>query len=165
MKGTASITNKIFTDLQVLKNKLDTWKKEGQKVVFTNGCFDILHKGHVSYLAEAAALGNKLVIGLNDDDSVKRQNKSINRPLQDESSRAFVLASLGFVDAVILFNEETPLELIKTLQPNILVKGADYNIENIVGAKEVLAAGGEVKTIDLISGYSTTAIEKKIKEQ
>ncbi len=134
---------------------------DGHKVVFTNGCFDILHLGHVTYLAKAAQLGDLLVVGLNTDASVKRL-KGESRPLQDETNRAHVLASLLFVDKVVLFGEDTPKELISLLIPNILVKGADYSIENIVGADVVLAHGGEVKTIDLVDGYSTTNVINKM---
>jgi len=160
-----TINNKIFDTAQVLALKIAQWQSEGKKVVFTNGCFDILHKGHVSYLAESAALGDKLVVALNSDSSVKRQNKSVNRPLQDEQSRMMVMASLGFVDAVILFETDTPLPLINALKPNILIKGADYSVDQIVGAKEVISWGGSVKTIPLIEGYSTSAIEKRILNQ
>jgi rfaE bifunctional protein nucleotidyltransferase chain/domain len=147
---------------ETLKIKLENWAKENKKVVFTNGCFDILHKGHVDYLAKAADLGNILVIGLNTDASVSKL-KGNHRPIQDEESRLQIIASLGFVDAVILFDEPTPYELIKMVQPDILVKGSDYKPENIVGFDVVMAKGGEVKTIDFIPGYSTSGIENKIK--
>jgi rfaE bifunctional protein nucleotidyltransferase chain/domain len=144
---------KISQELSSLKNK---------KIVFTNGCFDILHKGHVDYLAKAADLGDVLVLGLNTDESVSRL-KGPHRPIQDEQSRMLIMASLSFVDAVVLFNEPTPLKLIELVQPDVLVKGSDYNIEQIVGYNVVKAKGGEVKTIDFLAGYSTSAIEKKIK--
>lgn len=143
------------------KTFIATANAAGKKVVFTNGCFDILHLGHVTYLAKAAQLGDLLVVGLNTDASVKRL-KGESRPLQDETNRAHVLASLLFVDKVVLFGEDTPKELISLLIPNILVKGADYSIENIVGADVVLAHGGEVKTIDLVEGYSTTNVINKM---
>ncbi|MCO6495748.1 MAG: D-glycero-beta-D-manno-heptose 1-phosphate adenylyltransferase [Bacteroidetes bacterium] len=133
-----------------------------KKVVFTNGCFDIIHRGHIEYLFAARELGNFLVIGLNSDNSVRKLGKSPSRPLQDEISRATTLASLFFVDLVIIFDEETPHQLISNILPNILVKGADYKPEEIVGYKEVVENGGEVKTIPFIAGYSTTAIEQKI---
>jgi len=158
------LKHKIFQNHAEAQNQIDAWQKEGNKVVFTNGCFDILHKGHVSYLLEARNKGDKLVVGLNSDSSVRNQNKSPNRPLQDETSRAFVMAALYFVDAVVLFEEDTPLLLILNLKPDVLVKGADYKIEDIVGSKETLANGGEVVTIPLIEGYSTSAIERKILE-
>jgi D-glycero-beta-D-manno-heptose 1-phosphate adenylyltransferase len=140
-----------------------------QKVVFTNGCFDILHLGHVTYLAQAAALGNFLVVAVNDDASVRAQNKAPNRPINPENAHAFLLASLSFVDAVVLFSEDTPLNLIQQIQPDVLVKGADYDANEtnraskkfIVGSTEVKAYGGEVRTIDLVDGYSTTAILAK----
>jgi len=139
-------------------------KASGKRIVFTNGCFDILHAGHITYLQEAATLGDFLVVGVNSDDSVKRLDKSPARPLQNEFSRSTVLAALQFVGAVIVFDEDTPLELIQAVKPDVLVKGADYKIEDILGAKEVLAAGGEVKTLEFLPGYSTSNIEKKILE-
>jgi rfaE bifunctional protein nucleotidyltransferase chain/domain len=138
------------------------WQKGGQKVVFTNGCFDLLHLGHVDYLEKARNLGDRLVVGLNSDSSVGRF-KGPGRPLQDQNSRARVLAALQFVDLVVFFNEDTPLELISKLVPNILVKGSDYLAENIVGADVVKKNGGVVKTIDFVPGYSTTKIVEKIK--
>ena len=148
-----------------------SWKLKNEQIVFTNGCFDILHKGHVTYLAKAADLGNRLIVALNTDASVKAQNKSPERPINDESARLQVLASLGFVDLVVLCNEKTPEEIIKKIKPTILVKGADYD-ENetdpthkkyIVGSDFVKTIGGTVKTIDLEAGYSTTNIISKIK--
>lgn len=138
------------------------WRMKNEKIVFTNGCFDILHLGHVAYLQSAAQLGTKLVLGLNSDSSIQQLGKSKSRPLQNELSRSHVMAALECVSAVVIFNESTPLELIRLCNPHVLVKGADYSIENIVGASEVLANHGEVKTIEFIAGYSTTAIEKKI---
>lgn len=145
-----------------LPSLIDTWRKDKECIVFTNGCFDLLHRGHVDYLAKAADLGTKLIIGVNTDASV-RVLKGPNRPVQDEQSRLLILASLACVDAVILFGEETPYELIKTVQPDVLVKGSDYKPEDIVGYDIVTAKGGKVKTIDFIPGYSTSGIEKKIK--
>lgn len=145
-----------------LPGLLETWHKNKEQVVFTNGCFDLLHKGHADYLAKAADMGTKLIIGVNTDASVTKL-KGPNRPIQDEQSRLFILASLGCVDAVVLFNEETPLELIKTVQPDVLVKGSDYKPEEIVGYEVVKAKGGDIKTIDFLPGYSTSAIEAKIK--
>lgn len=155
------VADKICT-AEMLQNLLGKWKAEGKKIVFTNGCFDLLHKGHVDYLAKAADLGDVLVLGLNTDNSVSRL-KGPHRPIQDEGSRMQIMASLAFVDAVILFDEPTPYELIKLVQPDVLVKGSDYQPENIVGYDIVSAKGGKVKTIDFIPGYSTSAIEKKIK--
>lgn len=150
--------------LTTLKATVYAWQKEGKKVVFTNGVFDLLHLGHVTYLAKAAELGDKLIIGLNADSSVKRI-KGEGRPINDQNNRAALLASLFFVDGVVLFEEDTPFNLISTLLPDILVKGADYTVNNIVGAKEVIANGGEVKTITFVEGYSSTSIINKIKAQ
>jgi rfaE bifunctional protein nucleotidyltransferase chain/domain len=140
---------------------ISEWKKKG-KVVFTNGCFDILHLGHVDYLEKARNLGHKLILGINTDKSIQRL-KGTDRPITDEYSRARVIAALEFVDAVILFDEETPYDLISYLKPDILVKGDDYAIENIVGADVVLGNGGTVKTVSLVKGYSTSNIISKIK--
>lgn len=145
-----------------LKSKITSWKKEGKEVVFTNGCFDILHLGHVDYLEKARELGDKLIVGLNTDDSVKRL-KGSERPLNNEDSRGRLIAALEFVDAVVFFSEDTPKELIETLCPDILVKGNDYLAENIVGADFVIKNGGRVETITLVDGYSTTNIVDKIK--
>ena len=139
------------------------WKTEEQKVVFTNGVFDILHAGHVQSLMQARANGTRLILGLNADASVKRL-KGESRPIIKEQDRALLLAALQFVDAVILFEEDTPAKLIETLLPDVLVKSADYNIDNIVGAKEVIANGGEVKIMPFVQGLSTTNIINKIKE-
>ena len=141
---------------------VEDWQLAGDKVVFTNGCFDILHAGHVTYLAQAKQLGKRLVLGLNSDNSVQGMQKSPNRPLQNQTSRSLVMAALEAVDLVVIFDQDTPLELIKTLKPNILVKGSDYQIDDIVGGPEVISWGGQVKTIDFVPGYSTTAIEQKI---
>lgn len=153
-----------INDLLSLKASIKQWQSEGKKVVFTNGVFDLLHIGHITYMAKAAELGDKLVIGLNSDSSVKRI-KGEDRPVNDQNSRAALLAALFFVNAIVVFEEDTPINVITTLMPDILVKGADYSIENIVGAKEIIANGGEVKTIDFVEGYSSTSIIKKIREQ
>lgn len=157
------LNNKILSLPEILK-LVKVWKFQEKKIVFTNGCFDLLHLGHIDYLSQAAALGNKLIIGLNTDASVSRI-KGPSRPITDQQSRAALIAALFFVDAVVLFDEPTPADLIAAIKPDILVKGADYTIDQIVGADIVLASGGEVKTIPLIDGYSTTAIEKKIRSQ
>jgi len=151
-------------DLETLKCKVDFWQSEGDKVVFTNGVFDLLHIGHITYMAKAANLGDRLIVGLNADSSVRRI-KGPTRPVNDQSNRAALLAALFFVDGIVVFEEDTPLNLITTLLPDILVKGADYAIENIVGSKEVIANGGEVKTIDLVEGYSSTSIIQRIQNQ
>ncbi|MBC3539559.1 D-glycero-beta-D-manno-heptose 1-phosphate adenylyltransferase [Rufibacter sediminis] len=151
---------KIVTLPQLL-SKVEEWRAQGQKIVFTNGCFDIVHMGHVDYLERARLLGDKLVVGLNTDQSVSRL-KGPSRPLQDEMSRIRVMASFWFTDALVLFDQETPRELIEAVGPDILVKGDDYAIENIVGHDVVLARGGAVKTIPLVKGYSTSQVVRKI---
>src|SRR6201986_1835940 len=153
-----------ISDLPSLKGKVSAWQREGKKVVFTNGVFDLLHIGHITYMAKASELGDKLIIGLNSDTSVKRI-KGNDRPVNDQNSRAALLAALFFVDAIVVFEEDTPINTITTLMPDILVKGADYSVENIVGAKEVIANGGEVKTINFVEGYSSTSIIQKIRNQ
>lgn len=164
------IQAKIYT-LDSLYPHLHVWQFKGNKIVFTNGCFDIIHRGHVDYLAKASDCGDKLIVGINSDASVKRQGKSSSRPLQDEQTRAMIMASFHFVNAVIIFDEDTPLELIKAISPAVLVKGADYDANEtnkeskkyIVGSDIVKANKGEVKTIEFLEGFSTTAIENKIK--
>ncbi len=150
-------------DLQTLSRKIVGNKRAGRKMVFTNGCFDILHEGHVTYLEAARKEGDYLVVGLNTDASI-RAIKGPDRPVNSETSRARLLAALGCVDYVVLFGEETPLKLISTLLPDVLIKGADWPVEKIVGAKEVLAGGGEVKTIELVANFSTTGLIKKIRK-
>ena len=152
---------KIWTWDQA-KEQIAQFRTAGKKMVFTNGCFDILHAGHVHYLEAASQLGDGLLVALNTDESVHRLEKSPARPLQSSNSRSRVMAALGFVTGVVLFNEDTPKEIIEYITPHILVKGADYAIENIVGADWVLKHGGEVKTLEFVQGYSTTQIEKKI---
>ncbi|MBE9480269.1 MAG: D-glycero-beta-D-manno-heptose 1-phosphate adenylyltransferase [Bacteroidetes bacterium] len=156
------IKSKIFSK-ESLKYQLAIWRFLSKKIVFTNGCFDILHLGHIDYLSKAAEFGDVLIVGLNSDDSV-RTIKGINRPINNENSRAMILASLGFVSAVILFDEDTPYNLIKFVQPDILIKGSDYKPEDIVGYDIVKAKGGEIKTIDFLPGYSTTSIIDKTKK-
>ncbi|MCH2234600.1 MAG: D-glycero-beta-D-manno-heptose 1-phosphate adenylyltransferase [Crocinitomicaceae bacterium] len=171
-----------MTNLQLLQQKIlplnslekviAGLRKQDAKVVFTNGCFDILHRGHLEYLAAASDEGDILVVGLNSDDSVKRQNKGPERPINNENSRAFILAGLAVVDFVVVFDEDTPYNLIESLVPDVLVKGGDYSVEvrdenskqYIVGSDIVLANHGIVKTIDLVDGFSTTNIINKIKE-
>jgi rfaE bifunctional protein nucleotidyltransferase chain/domain len=149
-------------DWETAAQSVARWKKDGQTVVFTNGCFDILHYGHIHYLAAARALGSRLVIGLNAAASVRRL-KGSGRPINDETTRQYLLASLAYVDLVVVFEEDTPLQLIRLLLPDVLVKGGDYTIDNIVGASLVLQNGGKVEVLPYIKGYSTTAIETKIK--
>ena len=160
MKTLTTIKNKLLSR-EALETKLAEWRSAGETIVFTNGCFDILHRGHVEYLAQAADLGDKLLVGLNTDASVKRL-KGESRPVNDEKSRALLLSALQFVDAVVLFGEDTPYELIKQVQPDILVKGNDYKPEEIVGYDIVIAKGGKVLTIDLVEGFSTTNIIKRL---
>ncbi len=164
------IQSKIVTTTD-LEFRLNVWNYKGEKVVFTNGCFDILHRGHVDYLAKASDLGKHLIVGINSDASVRGLGKGQTRPLQDEVTRAMIIASLHFVSAVILFNEPTPLELIQFIKPDVLVKGADYDAaetnpaskKHIVGSDVVRKKGGEVVTIAFLEGFSTSAIEQKIK--
>ena|SRR5579871_3698698 len=156
------MTSVKIKPLQDASQQVKSWQAAGQKVVFTNGCFDLIHLGHVDYLEKARNLGDRLVVGLNTDSSVSRF-KGPERPLQDQVSRARVMASFQFVDLVVFFDEDTPQNLISELVPNVLVKGGDYLAENIVGADVVKNNGGSVKTIDFVPGYSTTRIVEKIK--
>ncbi len=156
------IKNKIKNLLEG-KAQVEAWRKYGMKIVFTNGCFDILHFGHVDYLEKARLLGDRLVVGLNTDASVSRF-KGPTRPIQDQKSRSMVMASLQCVDLVLLFDEDTPINLISELIPDVLVKGSDYLAENIVGAEVVKKNGGIVKTVDFVPGYSTSRIIDKIKK-
>ena len=150
---------KIF-DWEGLTRQLAIWRFQDKKIVFTNGCFDIIHLGHVELLAKAKALGNVLIVGLNTDHSVHRI-KGPNRPVNSQHARSFTLAAMQFVDAVTLFDEDTPYELIKLVQPDVLVKGKDYDGKEIIGSDIIKARGGEVVTIELTKGYSTThSIEK-----
>ncbi|MFK5855910.1 MAG: D-glycero-beta-D-manno-heptose 1-phosphate adenylyltransferase [Bacteroidota bacterium] len=142
---------------------LTSWKQDNRKIVFTNGVFDLVHLGHIDYLGKAKDNGDILIVGVNSDTSAKRLGKGSNRPITNEKSRSTIIAALQFVDAVILFDEDTPLELIKIIQPDVLVKGSDYKPEDIVGYDIVMAKGGSIKTIEFLSGYSTTAIEQRIK--
>jgi len=171
MDRVGNIKNKVV-DHQTAVRRINTWRLKGYKVVFTNGCFDILHLGHVSYLSQASSLGNKMILAVNTDDSVRRLGKGEDRPINDEVSRALVLAGLGFVDLVVLFNEDTPLEIIDIFNPDILVKGGDYNadqtnkqaLDYIVGSDLVRKRGGKVVTIPLVDGFSTTSILDKLKK-
>ncbi len=161
MKTTNIIPQKIYT-LPLLLQEIKRWHLLGKKIVFTNGVFDILHTGHITLLSDAAKFGNILIVGLNTDASVKRL-KGESRPVNDEQSRALIMASLIMVDAVILFEEDTPHNLINTILPDTLVKGGDYTIDTIVGAKEVIKNGGDVKIIPTVEGFSTTSIIEKMK--
>ena len=162
MSNFKNITFKIYSLLD-LKVQSDKWKENGKKIVFTNGCFDLVHRGHIEVLANTADLGDKLIIGLNSDSSIK-DLKGENRPIMDETSRAIFLASLQFVDAVVFFSEETPYKLIETLVPDILAKGGDYKLTEISGNEVVLENGGEVILVPFIDGFSSTNIVEKIKQ-
>ena len=156
MENLQIIKNKIVSQND-LQKRLGQWRSQGMRIVFTNGCFDIVHRGHVEYLSKASDKGDVLVVGLNTDASVRRL-KGASRPVNDEVARALLLASMIVVDAVVLFDEDTPYHLIKAVRPDILVKGADYQPENIVGYDVVTSYGGQVEVVDLVEGYSTTSI-------
>jgi rfaE bifunctional protein nucleotidyltransferase chain/domain len=154
------IKSKIV-EIDKLMDFVTKWKSNGEKIVFTNGCFDIIHQGHIDYLSKAADQGNHLIIGVNTDRSVSAI-KGKNRPIQDEYSRLMILAAMEFVDAVILFDEDTPINLISKVIPDVLVKGSDYKAEDIVGYDVVVGNGGNVVTLDFLEGFSTSGIEQKI---
>jgi D-beta-D-heptose 7-phosphate kinase/D-beta-D-heptose 1-phosphate adenosyltransferase len=157
------IQNKIWQDDLTVQRHCNQWRTLGRKIVFTNGCFDILHHGHLDLLAKAADQGNVLIVGVNTDDSVKRL-KGEERPVNHEQDRLFQLASLLCIDAVVLFDEDTPQRLIELVQPDVLVKGGDYTIDTIVGAQQVLADGGRVEVVPFVDGYSTSALISRIKK-
>jgi len=162
MKSVKSIPDKILNE-QELQQQLKRWRLLNKTIVFTNGVFDILHEGHIASLSEAASFGHILIVGLNADASVKRL-KGDNRPVNKEQARALLLASLLPTDAIVIFDTDTPLDLIISIMPDVLVKGGDYTLEQIVGAKEVMANGGEVKIVPLIEGVSTTAIIERMRK-
>jgi len=155
-----SSSQKII-DWQGVVGKLKEWRSKKEKIVFTNGCFDILHLGHIDYLEKAKSLGTRLIIGLNSDRSVTKL-KGTGRPIYEQEARARILAALEFVDVVIMFDQETPYDLINHVKPDVLVKGNDYLAGNIVGVDIVKSNGGEVVTINLVEGYSTSAVIEKI---
>ncbi len=161
MNKLSILENKIAT-IEDVKKKINIWHLKGEKVVFTNGCFDILHPGHIVILTAAANYGNRLIVAINSDTSVKRL-KGDSRPINNEESRSMLLAAMQFVDAVCIFEDDTPLQIIKELGPDVLVKGGDYTIDTIVGAKETIAKGGEVVVIPTLEGYSTSNIIEIIK--
>ncbi len=161
MRHVQAIPHKIYT-LPDLLLQVHKWKFLGKKIAFTNGVFDILHEGHIASLSQAASFGDILIVGVNSDASVKRL-KGTTRPINNEQSRALILASLLMTDAVVLFEEDTPLQLITAILPDVLVKGSDYTIEQIAGAKEVLANGGKVEISPILEGFSTTSIIDKMK--
>lgn len=152
---------KHIHSLSSLEKLVQQWHREKKKIVFTNGCFDLVHPGHLDYLSKAADLGDVLIVGLNTDASVNRL-KGSDRPIVDENGRAFLIASFRFVDAVVLFDEPTPYKLIQLVQPDVLVKGKDYKAEEVVGYDIVTARGGTVQTLDLVAGYSTTILIQKL---
>lgn len=161
MKHIDHIKSKILSRQDMVK-QVGLWRNENQEIVFTNGCFDLLHKGHVDYLNRAADKGDVLIVAVNSDASVAKI-KGPHRPIQDESSRLWVLSSLACISAVTIFSEDTPMELIKLLKPDVLVKGGDYTLETIVGASEVLQNGGKVEVIPFLEGYSTSRLEDRIR--
>lgn len=156
------IESKIWHMNKELEWQLAVWRFHEHKIVFTNGCFDLLHLGHIDYLAKAAGEGTLMIVGMNSDESVQRI-KGDFRPIKDEKSRAITLAALGFVGAVVIFEEDTPEKLIKLVQPDVLVKGKDYEVKDIVGADIVEKKGGQIVTMDFVEGYSTSAIIDKIR--
>ena len=162
MKYPGLINNKILT-FDGMRHQVKRWRLLDKNIAFTNGCFDILHEGHLEILSQSAALGDILVVGINTDNSVKKL-KGENRPVNKELFRAKMLAALTIVDAVVLFDEPTPLELIRMISPNTLIKGGDYTIDQVVGAEDVIKNGGEVKIVPLVKGYSTTSLIQKIQE-
>lgn len=160
MNHLEEVRNKVQSTVKAIET-LQQWRTENCKIVFTNGCFDIIHLGHIDYLAKAADLGDKLIVGINTDASVSRI-KGPTRPINDQVSRSMILASLSFVSLVVFFDESTPYELIKFVQPDVLIKGADYKIEEIVGYDIVKEKNGTIITLDFIPGYSTSGIEQRI---
>ena len=167
--GRLDYINEKIVSVEEAKRRISMWHMKNDVVCFTNGCFDILHLGHITYLAKAASLGKRLIVAINSDDSVRLLNKAPNRPINNEHARMMVVAALGFVDLVVVFNEQTPLEIIKELLPDVLIKGADYDAEEtdknhpkyIIGSDIVKANGGKVETISFVEGYSTTSILAK----
>jgi D-beta-D-heptose 7-phosphate kinase/D-beta-D-heptose 1-phosphate adenosyltransferase len=161
VKRADRIPEKIFTSAQIVQRAAQ-WRLHSKKIAFTNGVFDILHQGHIFSLSQAAKEADFLIVGLNSDPSVKRL-KGETRPINNQDARALLLASLVMVDAVVIFEEDTPLELIKSIIPDVLVKGGDYTVEQIAGAKEVIESGGKVVINQILKEYSTTSIIEKLK--
>ena len=164
MSKSLEILNSKILDKERLLVKLTDWKEENKKIVFTNGCFDLIHLGHIEVIARSADLGDILIIGVNTDNSIKRL-KGKNRPIVEEISRAKQLAALEFVDAVVLFDQDTPIDLIKVINPNVITKGGDYNTDQVIGNDIITQNDGEVVIIPLTQGYSTTSILEKIKDE
>jgi rfaE bifunctional protein nucleotidyltransferase chain/domain len=161
MEKTDFLKKKIFSNKEEFTKTLNFWRFKNYKVTFTNGCFDLIHLGHVDYLSKASDYGDVMIVGLNSDLSTRRL-KGQSRPINPEFSRAMVLSAFSFIDAVVIFDEDTPYNLIDFIKPDILIKGNDYLVEDIVGYDIVKANGGTVETIDLVDGYSTSNVEKKI---
>ena len=157
-----NIGTQVIFNLEDLQRQVNIWRLKDDKVVFTNGCFDILHKGHVDLLERAYHCGDRTIVGINSDASVRALEKGSNRPVNDENARAAVMSALRFVDAVVIFDEPTPYDLIKMIVPDVLIKGGDWKVGDIVGADIVQAAGGEVLSLDLVEGFSTSRIIEKI---
>lgn len=164
MRNATIVSQKIY-DKERLKRQMAVWKMLSKRVVFTNGVFDLLHQGHIFSISQAAQEGDVLIVALNSDASVKRLNKGPERPINDQQSRAIILASLIMVDAVIIFEEDTPYELITFLMPDVLVKGGDYRVEQVVGHREVIENGGEVVINPIVEGFSTTALVQKMRSE
>lgn len=160
-----SFSSKWFSDRSRAVEKVEEWKASGDRIVFTNGCFDILHPGHIELLSKASSFGERLVVGLNSDDSVMRLEKGDERPVMDETSRATLIMALEMVDGVVLFDEDTPLELISEVKPDRLVKGGDYQKESVVGKADVEANGGSVVLVQLLEGYSTSSVIEQIQSK
>ena len=158
-----NISHKIASNYESASIQVHAWQQQGMDVVFTNGCFDLLHKGHILYLEEASRQGDKLIVAINADKSVSKL-KGKHRPIKDEDNRSLIMSALSFVDLVVIFHEETPLELIEMIKPDILVKGGDWSPDQIVGSDYVTNNGGSVLSLQFVEGYSTTALENKIKE-
>ena len=161
MNQISRLKSKILS-FSALENQLNKWRKANEKIVFTNGCFDLLHLGHVDYLTKARDFGSRLIVGLNTDASIKRI-KGSSRPIKDEQSRVALLAGMAYIDAVVLFDEETPIKLISIIKPDVLVKGGDYEVKDIVGHEIVQSNNGKVCTIDFVDGYSSSALIEKVK--
>ena len=167
--GRLDYINEKIVSVEEAKRRISMWHMKNDLVCFTNGCFDILHLGHITYLAKAASLGKRLIVAINSDDSVRLLNKAPNRPINNEHARMMVVAALGCVDLVVVFDEQTPLEIIKELLPDVIIKGADYDAEEtdknhpkyIIGSDIIKANGGKVETISFVEGYSTTSILAK----
>ena len=161
MRSGTGMFQKIYSKEEI-ERQVQRWRLKSKKIAFTNGVFDILHNGHIDSLKEAAAFADVLIVGINSDASVKRL-KGDSRPVNTETARANVMSALLMVESIVIFEEDTPLELIKSIMPDVLIKGGDYTLDQIVGAKEVMENGGEVKIVPITEGYSTTGIIEKMR--